>query len=87
MKTTRLNPEDLVGAGVAMVVSGDDGTGRAVVIDVAGTATGSEIVWTAPGTVCPALFSCDTSRRFTLDTPDGTIPVTDADTDTSSLVG
>lgn len=87
MKVPGLNPGDLVGAGVAIVVTGDEGGRERVVIGVAGTATGSEIVWTAPGTVCPALFCCDTSRRFTLDTPDGTIPVTDADTDTSSLVG
>ncbi len=87
MRVTGLNPEDLVGAGVAMVVTGDEAAGGAVITGVAGTATGSEIVWTAPGTVCPALFCWDTWRRLTLGTLEGTMPVTDADTDTSSLVG
>ena len=83
-----LRPDALVGTGVAVPGTGDEnglcvstGTG------VAGTATGAEIVWTDPGTVSPALFCWTTWRRFTLDTLDGTLPVTDADTVTSSLSG
>lgn len=84
---TGLNPEALVGTRVPGLAVGDADIGGEVCAGVEGTTTGSEIVWTAPGMICPALFSWSTWRRTTLETPAGTIPVTDAETDTSSLFG
>lgn len=53
MRMTGLKPGALVGGGVAVVMTG---AGGAVITGVAGMATGSDIVCTDPGTVCPALF-------------------------------